>query len=81
MAKRKKKYMKGMTRDAMAFTTSGIAMGVGAQVAQGTGAVGTTAAGGLGAMAGMMPVMGTVTGAGYVLKATKQLMPRKRRRR
>ena len=78
MKKRKKYAVSGMAKDAMGFTVGAVAMGVGAQVASSTGAVGVTASGALSSMAGMMPVMGTISGAGHVMKATKSMFGKKK---
>jgi len=73
----KKNPMKGMMGDAVTLTGTGMALGVGATAigaAGGNPAVMT-------AMGGMMPIVGTATGAKYALGAVQGMMPPSNRRR
>lgn len=73
MAKRKRKR-RSMAGEAMGFVGAGVGMGVGAGVLGGIpGAAAASAATGVGKLAGFMPTMGTVAGAGMTLKQLKKL--------
>ena len=73
MSKRKK----GMVSDALALTTTGITLGVGANIISKVG--GSTA--GIASLSSFMPMIGTVKGAGYAIDALGELRIKKRRRR
>ena len=72
-----KKRMKKYGKDSVSIVKTGVILGVGAGVVTSAGGN----AGGVGAMAGMMPVVGSVTGGGMVLGALSELSPKKKKRK
>lgn len=69
--------MKKYGKDSVSIVKTGVILGVGAGVVTSAGGN----AGGVGAMAGMMPVVGSVTGGGMVLGALSELSPKKKKRK
>lgn len=72
-----KKAIKRYGKDALSMTKSSIVIGVGASAVTAAGGN----AGGLNAMAGMMPAMGSVAGGGAVLGMLSDLSMSKKRKR
>jgi len=70
----KKNFQKQMVNNALAMTTTGVIMGVGAGVATQVGGKALPgAAGGIQAMSGFMPAMGSVAGAGMAMGMLGQM--------
>ena len=63
----------------MGMVTSGIGLGIGAQVASESGS--PEAASALGKISAAYPKMGTIMAGGMVMDATRSLMPKGKRRR
>lgn len=67
MAKKKKEL--GMVKPALAMTGASVVLGVGSQVAVGSGG----SAAGIGAMSGFLPIAGSAMGAGVVVGQLRKL--------
>ena len=66
--------MKKIMKDSARYVTGGVLLGTGASVATSIGGTaGASAAKGMSNAASMMPVMGTLSGAGGALRALKKL--------
>ena len=71
-----KKVIKRYGKDALSMTKTSIMLGVGAGVVTSAGGN----AGGLNAMAGMMPAAGSALGGGMVIQSLKMLDTKKKRK-
>jgi len=76
MAKRKRKDDLGLAKPAIELTKGSVILGVGATAATGVGG----SAAGLTAASGMLPAVGVAVGAGAVIRQTRKLQQKKRRR-
>ena len=74
MAKRKKKTI---VKDAVTIAKTGIVLGVGAKAVGATGASAAPVA----SVASFMPMAGTLVGAKYATDLTKDMIPKKKRKR
>lgn len=82
MKRKKNSLMQQGVGNAMALTGMGIGLGAGGAVLGPLSAsTGINLGGGISAFSGFMPAMGSVMGAGMVLGAMNEFMPRYGRRR